>query len=251
LVGRYLANGFMSLFFPADCLLCESPLEPLNRSFICFKCWQKVKLLPEVHCVKCGKPLPSLFKEVNPLLICFECKQHPPYFSRLFSPTIYQGVMAEAIKFFKYKGKRGIVRGFARIIKYAIERFNLSSLRLEAIVPVPLHPRRLRERGFNQAEDIAKIIGNILNLPVWNNYLVRLRYTEPQTGLHKEKRQNNLKGAFSIKKKAKKKGKGRKILLVDDVYTTGATLNEAARVIKKDGVEVFSFALARSVDVGL
>ena len=245
---RGLVDGVMSLLLPADCLLCKRPLKPLNRSFICLTCWQKVEWLPSGCCIRCGKPLFIHGKNSDLDLICFECKIDPPHFQRLFSPTVYRGVMAEAIRLFKYNGKRGIIRGFAQIIKICIKRFGLTSLGLEAIVPVPLHVRRLRERGFNQAKDLADVIGKCLNIPVWNNYLVRVRYTKPQTRLKKQERRKNVKDAFSVKKSAKGQGKDKKILLVDDVYTTGITLNEASYEMKKDGAQVFSFTLARALD---
>jgi len=200
----------MGLLLPADCLLCKRPLKPLNRSFICLTCWQKVEWLPSGCCIRCGKPLFIHGKNSDLDLICFECKIDPPHFQRLFSPTVYRGVMAEAIRLFKYNGKRGIIRGFAQIIKICIKRFGLTSLGLEAIVPV--------------------------------------RYTKPQTRLKKQERRKNVKDAFSVKKSAKGQGKDKKILLVDDVYTTGITLNEASYEMKKDGAQVFSFTLARVLD---
>lgn len=157
--------------------------------------------------------------------------------------------MAEAIKLFKYNGKRGIIRGFARIIKTSIDRFSLESLGLRAVIPVPLHPKRLRERGYNQAEDIARVVGRYLNLPVWNNYLIRVRHTRPQTRLGERERRENIKNAFSVREKAKNWGKGKRVLLVDDVYTTGLTLNEASGEMRRYGAEVFSFTLARSPEL--
>lgn len=249
-MSSILISGLVGLFLPADCLLCKRPLEPLNRSFICCSCWQKVERLPPVYCKKCSKPL--FFTPVPDCSfpdVCLDCKTKPPAFERLFSPTIYRGVVAEAIKFFKYKHKRGILRGFVDIVTSSLYRFNLGSLGLTAIVPVPLHPRKKRERGYNQADDIARILSKQLNIPVRNDYLLRIRYTKPQTSFKKDARRDNVRGAFFIPKKSRNLGVGadKKILLVDDVYTTGFTLNEATNEIKKYGAQVFSFTLARSV----
>jgi len=113
---------------------------------------------------------------------------------------------------------------------------------IEVIVPVPLHARRFAERGFNQAEEIAKILGGILNKPVSNN-LTRMRYTKQQARLNKQERQNNVVGAFKIKTPSLLEGK---VLLVDDVFTTGATINECAKVLRQAGVEkILAFTLAR------
>ncbi|HDN84669.1 MAG TPA: ComF family protein, partial [Candidatus Aerophobetes bacterium] len=100
---------------------------------------------------------------------------------------------------------------------------------------------------FNQAQDIAFVIGKHLNVEIWKNYLVRVKYTRVQTRLKKEERQRNIKDAFLVREKGK--GKGKTILLVDDVYTTGATLNEASKKIRQDGAEVFAFTLARTPEV--
>jgi len=245
LLVKSILKGGMGLFFPADCLICKNPLEPLNRSFICFACWQKVEWLPTLCCVRCGRPL-SFKNNKNFLQVCPRCHESPFHFKRLFSATFYTGIVAEAIKLFKYSGKRGIIRGFFPIIKTCIDRFNLACLGFKAIVPVPLHPRRLRERGYNQAEDIARVLGGYLNLPVWKRYLVRVRYTKPQTKLKEKERRENIKGAFSVRKSARGWGRGKRILLVDDVYTTGLTLNEASYEMKINGAEVFSFTLARA-----
>lgn len=245
MVMRDLVKGGMGLFFPANCLLCGETLESLNRSFICVSCWQSIEWLPPVCCARCGKPI-SFNENLNLPHICPDCQIEPPYFQKLFSSTLYKGVMAEAIKLFKYSGKRGVIRGFARIIKTCVQRFDLECLGLEAVVPIPLHPKKLRERGYNQAEDVAKVVGRYLSLPLWNDYLVRVRYTKPQTKLKEQERKENIKGAFSVPGKKKQKGEDKKILLVDDVYTTGVTLNEASREMRGCGAEVFSFTLARS-----
>lgn len=243
-----IGKGVLELFFPADCLICGSPLEPLNRSFICSTCWQSIEWLPSSCCVKCGRPLP--FETIDELIspcLCLKCQTNPPFFERLFTPTIYKGTMAKIIKIFKYKHKRGIIRGLSWIIKNSLDRFNLASLDLDAVVPVPLHPVRLRERGFNQAQDIALVIGRYLDIDVWKKYIVRVRYTRPQARLKREEREKNIKDAFLVKRKGQ--GRGKTVLLVDDVYTTGITLNEASQKIKEDGASVFAFTLARTLEL--
>lgn len=239
------AKGTMSLLFPASCLICEFTLEPLNRSFICSSCWGKIEWLPSLHCIKCGKPFsfptsdPSIFPPV-----CLNCRENPPFFQRIFIPTLYRGVTAEAIKLFKYNHKRAIIRGFSKIIRYYLDKVDMVSLKPDGVTCIPLHRKRLKERGFNQAEDIARVLGRYLDCQVWNNLLSRVKNTRPQTELRKEERKKNIKDSFKLRKKIK--GKGIRVLLVDDVYTTGSTLNEAARELKKSGLEVFAFTLARA-----
>lgn len=244
-----MAVGGLELFFPADCLICKQPVKAFNRSFICSRCWQKVELLPDVCCIKCGKPLffqGAGFQEdtIFPR-VCLTCRRNPPYFRRLFSSLVYKGIGAEAIKLFKYGRRRGIIRGFSPFIKRCIDLFRLRCLDFDAVVPVPLHPRRLRERGYNQAEDIARKVAEYLDVPLWNKYLRRVRYTQPQTTLSHKDRGKNIRGAFSVRRKVEHKGRGKRFLLVDDVYTTGLTLNEASLEMGKMRSEVFSFTLAR------
>ncbi len=169
---------------------------------------------------------------------------HPPHFKKAFIPILYQGVMKEAIKLFKYKGKIGISRGLTEIMRIYLDRCRFSLPELDLVIPVPLHRRKLKERGFNQAEILAKFIAPYLNLPLVKGSLIRVRFTGSQTHLKRKERLTNVKGAFKIKKRGVLKGK--KILLVDDVYTTGITLNEASKEIKRAKAEVYIFALART-----
>jgi len=113
--------------------------------------------------------------------------------------------MREAIKLFKYNGMRGILRGFSLIINRYLKDLDLVSLRVEAVVPIPLHPKRLKERGFNQAEDLAVVIARHLEVEVGRDYLVRTKHTLPQTRLKKKDREKNIKGAFVVRKKIKRK----------------------------------------------
>jgi len=242
---KSLIKGGISFFLPADCLICGKSLEPLNRSFICGYCWGKVKWLTPPYCSICGRPLPSEYDcSDNSSFLCGECQVHPPYFKKAFIPTLYQGVMKEAIKLFKYKGKIGISRGLTKITRIYFDHSRFSLPELDLVIPIPLHRRKLKERGFNQAEIIAKFIAEYLNLNLVGDGLIRVRFTNSQTQLKREERLTNIKGAFKIKREERFKRK--RVLLVDDVYTTGVTLNEAAKEIKKTKAEVYVFALART-----
>ncbi|NQS88468.1 ComF family protein [Patescibacteria group bacterium] len=152
--------------------------------------------------------------------------------------------MEEAIKLFKYQGKIGISRGLTKIMRIYLDYHRFSLPELDFVIPVPLHRRKLKERGFNQAEIIAKFIASYLNLPLVRDGLIRVRFTNSQTQLKRKERLINVKGAFKVKRGERFKGK--RVLLVDDVYTTGVTLNEVAREIKKTKAEVYVSALART-----
>jgi len=242
---KSLMKGGISFFLPAQCLICGESLESLNRSFICKSCWGKVKWLIPPYCPRCAKPLPSEYNSSdNSSFLCGGCQMHPPYFKKAFIPTLYWGVMEEAIKLFKYQGKIGISRGLTKIMRIYLDHHRFSLPELDFVIPVPLHRRKLKERGFNQAEIIAKFIASYLNLPLVRDGLIRVRFTNSQTQLKRKERLINVRGAFKVKRGERFKGK--RVLLVDDVYTTGVTLNEVAREIKKTKAEVYISALART-----
>jgi len=241
-----LASGVVSLFLPADCKICGQALEPLNFSYICENCWDRVKLLKMPHCSRCAKPFPASLasREISSLL-CAECSQDSSPFKKIFAPTLYEGVMKEAIHLLKYRRKKGIMKRLEKILKVYFFQTDLPFSKFDLVVPVPLHRKKLKERGFNQAELLAKVIATHFGLKLVKNNLQKVKATKSQTSLSKKKRIENIKGAFQFRNKDKFRAK--KILLVDDVYTTGTTVREAARVLKKARVrEVYIFTLARA-----
>jgi ComF family protein len=153
---------------------------------------------------------------------------------------MYQGVLAEAIRRFKYQGDINL----AGPLSWFWNKINLEDLFFEAIIPVPLHPARLRERGFNQALLLGKTLGKIHSKMVLAGALQRIRNTIPQVQLDHSERERNVRGAFAVRKQQEIMDK--RLLLVDDVFTTGATVNECARVLKKSGAkEIIVLTLAR------
>jgi ComF family protein len=154
--------------------------------------------------------------------------------------ALYQGVLAGAIQRFKYHGDINLAGPLSRFWSH----INFEDLPFEAIIPVPLHPTRLRERGFNQALLLGKPLGRIHHKKVLVGALQRIRNTTPQVQLDHSERERNVRGAFAVKKQEEIIDK--RLLLVDDVYTTGATVNECARVLKKSGAkEIIILTLAR------
>ncbi len=148
--------------------------------------------------------------------------------------------MAEAIQRFKYHGDIKLTAPLSRLW----EKMDLEDLSFEAIIPVPLHPARLRKRGFNQALLLGKIFGRTTNKKVFPRALRRIRNTIPQVQLDHHERERNVRGAFAVSRQQEIKDKN--LLLVDDVFTTGATVNECAKVLKKSGArQVFVLTLAR------
>jgi len=244
--AKNLGRGLLSLLFPANCKICQRPLGPSNFTFICKNCWDKVEWIETPHCSQCSKPLSlsPAFQDISTLL-CPECSRNNSYFKKIFVPTLYEGVMKKAIHLLKYNKKRGVLRSLEKIIKTYFGYVDFPSCYLDLVVPIPLHRKKLKERGFNQAELIARIITKHFQIPLIKNNLQRVKATVTQTTLNKKERLKNIKGAFKVKDKDKFQAKN--ILLVDDVYTTGTTIKEAVKVLKEAKVkEIYVFTLARA-----
>jgi len=165
------------------------------------------------------------------------------HFNRAFSPCVYEGAIKNLIHEFKYKGKDHLGRPLSKLMTDFIKEYNLATDCLDFIVPIPLHKTRLREREFNQAEILAKHIAEEFKKDLLSDCLIRHRHTKTQTDLENNQRLLNVKGSFSVNRGRDLKGKN--VLLVDDVLTTGATSSEAANVLRSAGADiVFVLTLA-------
>ena len=193
-------------------------------------------------CSRCGFPFPTIARpaEAGGQRLCASCLSHEPPFTRSRQWGYYEGTLREAIHKFKYEGKTALAEPLGDWLAA------LASKECHLIIPVPLHKRRLRERGFNQSLLLAKRLGRALKLPVDYQSLIRTRPTPPQINLSREERLRNVRGAFAIGDRSKVSG--RSILLIDDVITSGATVGECARTLLKAGAaSVEVLALARAV----
>jgi len=165
------------------------------------------------------------------------------HFDRAFSPCVYEGITKELIHTFKYQGKDYLGATLSRLMVDFIEDYNVPIEVLDLVVPIPLHQTRLREREFNQAQILSDHITRTFNKRIAPDTLRRLRHTKTQTELETNERLLNVKGSFAVTDNAQIKGKN--ILLVDDVLTTGATSSEAAHALKNSGANiVFVLTLA-------
>ena len=241
---KILGEGLISLLLAADCGVCQHPLEPSNTTFVCIDCWSKIKWLKDPYCSKCSRPLSPTFKSI-PTFLCPECRRQNVYFNRAFIPTLYEGVMKKVIHLLKYNKKTGIMRTLEKIMRSYFNCLNSSFPSLDLVVPIPLHRKKLRERGFNQAELIAKVVAKHFQVRLTKGNLKRTKATMTQTSLDRKERKRNLREAFTVKNRDEFQAKN--VLLVDDVYTTGTTIKEAAKVLKEARVkDVYVFALARA-----
>ena len=230
--------GFLSLLFPEKCLFCRRVYlrERQDRPGLCPECEKDLIWIQPPFCPRCQQP----FSAGTDTHLCPACLQDKPFFDLARAAVVYQGKMAGVIQRFKYHGDITL----AADLGLFWDRVDLSAIPFEMIIPVPLHPQRLRKRGFNQAVLLAKDLARKTGRDLSVRTLKRIRNTVPQVELAFEERQKNVRGAFAVKNKSAITDK--KILLIDDVFTTGATVNECARVLKKAGAgEVFVLTLAR------
>jgi len=203
---------------------------------------QDVRLIQEPFCTLCGRPFDKAAGESHR---CGYCLRSSWYFRQARAVARYQGPIAEAVRSFKYNGRMHGLATFAALTQqYFLEQ---PPPQPDLILPVPLHPKRLRRRGFNQALVLGRRLFPQDKDRIDPHILERHTWTRPQTGLSGSERRRNVKNAFSLQQPEKIKNK--RILLVDDVFTTGATVNECARILMKNqAVEVEVFTFARAMD---
>jgi ComF family protein len=212
---------------------------------VCASCWSDIKLLRPPFCRVCGDPLPSWRVISTSLERCPRCRRGMPLFSAAGAAGDYEGTLRNILHAFKYDGRRTLAGRLSAMLRTA----GADILRgAHCVVPVPLHPWRRLHRGFNQAEDLARHLGLPLMRALW-----RRRATAPQTGLHASARRRNVTGAFALSPFVSRPSRriwlaDRIVVLVDDVRTTGATLNACAAVLLSSGArEVRALTVARAI----
>lgn len=219
------------LLFPSACQVCEALLEKPGEKVVCLTCLEKLKGTNSPFCLCCGR----FFDGAGEPHLCADCLGIRPPFTRHRSAARYEGVAKEIILLYKYRGFEVLSRVLAEFVGRSLAGDDEVWSGVEAIVPVPLHPAKEKNRGFNQAGLLAKRLAKRKNLPLLEGRLAKVRQTEAQTSLDARARETNLKGAFQVKKSAGIKGKI--VLLVDDVYTTGSTIRECSATLKKAGAK--------------
>lgn len=232
-LGRTILNYCSSLrqhVLPAQCLLCASTARTGN---LCEGCRADIPALPEQRCPVCAEP--TLAGET-----CGACLAHPPRFDRVVAPAAYAYPLDRLIQSLKYSGNLPVAPLLAELLLPVLQ----DERRPDVIVPMPLSTERLRERGFNQSLELARIIGGGLGIPVDAEACVRVLHGEAQSALPFKRRAQNIKGAFVCLGDFA----GRSVAVVDDVLTTGSTLNELSRVLRQCGaVRIEGWVAARTL----
>lgn len=229
--------NIIDLFFPNYCYNCNAE----TNFYLCPSCYEQIKLITE-FCTKCGKPLDSDVRPKCTEEICGMDREVGYFFEYSRSAVCLNDVVTKIIHEFKYRGKKRLLRIFEPFLKTVIEDI-FDETQIDYIVPVPMHFLKRLFRPYNQAKIIAKYIGEITGTSVVSA-LKRVRYTKMQAGMDFRARQRNVRGVFKTNKKVDFSKKN--VLLVDDIITTGYTVNECARALKKARAkEVVVMTLAR------
>jgi ComF family protein len=238
---KNIIKGLADIVFPPGCILCGAFMDEHSHPSFCPHCFSQIHFIQSSQCKRCGVPFLDREGEDH---LCGECITSEQFFSVARSLGKYDGVLLEAIHLFKYRGKLTVGKALGRLMKEHEYR-NVTIRDYSLVIPVPLHKRRLKERGFNQSLILARELSLYFSIPLDFSLLKRTIHRKPQTMLKKKERLANVKGAFEVKSAEKIKGK--KILLVDDVYTTGSTVKECSRMLlRHEAAEVAVLTLART-----
>lgn len=222
-------QGLLDSVLPQDCLLCGTPA---STDLLCTACSEELPRLPELRCPRCA--LPTARGET-----CGRCQRHAPHFDRLIASYPYAFPLDRMLQRLKYGHQLALAGWFGQRLDASV-----AGIEADLIVPMPLHPSRMRERGFNQAIEIARPLARRCGLPLATDICTRPRETSPQEGLTLLQRHRNLKNAFACSVDLS----GKRILLIDDVVTTGATVGECARTLRLHGAaEIVVAAVARTL----
>lgn len=226
------------------CIICDNPIKLTNTYSICKDCFKELYFLKDA-CLKCGKPIINHNLEYEDIATCAYCAKKGFYFDRAISCIEYNSISKKMILDFKYKNKTYFCRYVAQIMS---EKMELENLKADYILFVPLHKKRMRQRGFNQSQKIAEDLSDITGIPVLN-CIYRKKNTRRLYKLSFKERQEELKNSFCIKDDDNLL-KNRDVIVVDDIFTTGSTANEISKMLRLSCVNKITIMtlLTRSVD---
>lgn len=238
-----LCQKIVNLLYPPVCPLCDRTLPPGEQGRLCDKCFGLVNPIKEPRCFKCGRQLDTDDKEY-----CEQCRKRIFHFERGYIIFNYEDKARDMLLKLKYNGRKDIAEYFGNTV-LEVYGTELKKIGAQAVVPVPIHKKRLNKRGYNQAQAVAYIIGKQLNIPCVEDLLVRVKQTEAQKELTATERLINLYDAFEIDEGVladyKKRTTLEKVILVDDIFTTGSTIECCSIILKKYGVrEVYFVSVA-------
>ena len=222
--------GILNILYPERCPVCHGILR--GRNGVCAPCRAKLHYIKEPRCKKCGKEIEKEEQEY-----CRDCQRFVHSFDKGAAVFAYDEIMRRSISMFKYHNRREYASFYAGEMYENYGRF-IQRLNPDVILPVPIHRQKKRQRGFNQAELVAKKLGKMTGIPVDAKYLVRVEKTTPQKDLTRQQRKENLKKAFCIGIPNKKY---ERVLVIDDIYTTGATMDAVSEILRENQSKIIIF----------
>ncbi len=227
-----------SIFFQNGCIVCGRA----TTSMICADCSNSIRYVQEPFCTRCGKPFTS---DSGISHICYDCIKGKNKFTMSRAAFEYNGAIVKLIHRFKFGDQVNVLSFFSDEI-FKLYQVHYSTESINAIIPVPLSLRRLKHRSYNQTQLLAAQLSKKLSIPVFPQVLEKIKETPPQSRLSAEKRQENVKDAYKVTDRVSLKGK--KVLLIDDVITTGATVNACTKALMRAGIkQVYVVAIATRV----
>jgi len=229
------------VLFPSFCRLCGRLLERPGERVVCGDCWKKATPHRSSSCPVCGR----FFETAADSHACRKCVENAPPYAVHLSCGRYDGTLKDLILLFKYRRFAVLGGGLGRFAFRTLGNDPDLWPGVDAVVPVPIHPRRKRGRGFNQAAVFAAELGRLEGVALLNGALVKVRNVPPQTSLQAGERERNVRGVYSVRKEAAVRGKI--LVLADDVYTTGSTIKECSRTLLEAGAkEVRALTIAQA-----
>lgn len=218
----------LSLLYPTTCVFCGT----VASEGVCEACKKEVRLIEEPRCKRCGKPVRYEEQE-----FCYDCQSMEHFYEQGRSLWIHKMPVSQSVYRFKYKNRRVFAEYYAARMA---EQFSglIRQWKIEVIIPVPVHKSRRKKRGYNQAEVLAEELSRRIRIPVESFAVSRVQKTDPLKTMNPQERRRALSRAFSVSADWKKK---KNVLLVDDIYTTGSTIDEIARILKEKGVQKVYF----------
>ncbi len=232
-----MLDALLDILYPRRCPVCSEIID-CRGELSCMDCRTKLIPVAEPKCSRCGKPIESEQKEY-----CYDCERRKHYFERGFSLWLYNQDMQKSMAAFKYKGRQEYA---AFYIDELLKKYGkaMKDISPDVLVPVPIHRNKKLIRGYNQAEVLADRLGERLHIPVLSELLIRTKETLPQKELNDRERFRNISEAFAFshKERSRYKHKLQRVLLVDDIYTTGSTIDACAKILKANGIDEVYFA---------
>ncbi len=236
-------SACLDLLYPPVCQLCHDQRASARDGFVCGQCRTHVRFIRPPFCDRCGLPFAG---DLTTAFVCTNCHELELHFTRARSAVVAKGVVLEAIHRFKYSRALWFETFLADLLVREAAPALMADGSWDLLMPVPLHPVKLREREFNQAARLAKHLARATQIPLNEKILRRRHPTATQTLLTRDERAANMKNAFAVRRAAAVKA--RRIVLVDDVFTTGATTNACAQALRRAGAaEVVVWTVARGL----